>query len=289
MRKKLFLIVCFFAFVGVANAQNEITMTVNTGSSVEFSLAERPTILSYASTSVTPIGNAGFGGLAFYWGYMFPAAMVEEYAGKYLTQVAYLEGGGDDYAGEYSINIWIGGDNAPEKLALTQKFTVTSGSGTVVTMSLDQPVLIDGTHNIWVTLYQDGSVQGPAFVMEDMGDANSRWAGLPDYNMWIDVNQAQGGSGYSFILWAFVDDYDVIGEVDSNVAVYPNPTQNMLNVIAPCMNHITVMNTVGQVLYDTDAESDQFVLDMSQYESGMYLVRVSTDSGTIVKRINVVR
>ena len=73
------------------------------------------------------------------------------------------------------------------------------------------------------------------------------------------------------------------------MAVYPNPTQNMLNVIAPCMNHITVMNTVGQVLYDTDAESDQFVLDMSQYESGMYLVRVSTDSGTIVKRINVVR
>lgn len=49
------------------------------------------------------------------------------------------------------------------------------------------------------------------------------------------------------------------------------------------------MNTVGQVLYDTDAESDQFVLDMSQYESEMYLVRVSTDSGTIVKRINVVR
>ena len=63
----------------------------------------------------------------------------------------------------------------------------------------------------------------------------------------------------------------------------------MLNVIAPCMNHITVMNTVGQVLYDTDAESDQIVLDMSQYESAMYLVRVSTDSGTIVKRINVVR
>lgn len=289
MRKNLLFAVCFFAFLGVVNAQNEITMTVNTGSSVEFSLAERPIILSYAPTSVTPIGNAGFGGLAFYWGYMFPASMLEEYAGKYITQVAYLEGGGDDYAGDYSINIWVGGDTAPEKLVCTQEFTVTSGSGTVVTMPIEQPVRIDGNYNIWVTLYQDGSVQGPAFVMEDMGDANSRWAGLPDYNMWIDVNQAQSGSGYSFILWAFADDYDFIGEVESNVAVYPNPTQNIVNVMAPNMSHITVMNTLGQVMYDADAEGDQFVLDMSQYESGMYMVRVSTANGAIVKRVNVVR
>ena len=55
MRKNLLFAVCFFAFLGVVNAQNEITMTVNTGSSVEFSLAERPIILSYAPTSVTPI------------------------------------------------------------------------------------------------------------------------------------------------------------------------------------------------------------------------------------------
>ena len=38
-----------------------------------------------------------------------------------------------------------------------------------------------------------------------------------------------------------------------------------------------------------DAEGDQFVLDMSQYESGMYMVRVSTENGTIVKRVNVVK
>lgn len=63
----------------------------------------------------------------------------------------------------------------------------------------------------------------------------------------------------------------------------------MVNVIAPNMNHITVMNTLGQVVYDTDAEGDQFVLDMSQYESGMYMVRVSTENGTIVKRVNVVK
>jgi len=281
--------VCIFAFMGVINAQNEIKMNVNTVSNVEFSLDERPILLSYAPTSVSPIGNAGFGGLAFYWGYMFPASMVEEYEGKYITQVAYLEGGGDDYAGDYSINIWIGGDSAPDKLVSTQEFTVTSGSGTVVTMPLDKPVRIDGNQNIWVTLYQDGSVQGPAFVMADMGDANSRWAGLPDYGMWFDVNQAQGGDGYSFILWAFADDYDFIGEVESNVAVYPNPTQNVVNILAPNMNHVTVLNTLGQVLYSAAAEGNAFILDMSQYEAGMYMVRVSTENGDIVKNVNVIR
>lgn len=286
MRKTLFLIVCFFAFLG-ANAQNEITMTVNNGSSVEFSLASKPTILSYAPTSVNPIGNSGFGGMAFYWGYMFPATMVEEYTGKYITQVAHIEGGGDEFAGEYSVNIWIGGDIAPEKLVCTQPFTVTSGTGTVMTISLEEPVLIDGKQNIWVTFYQDGSVQGPAFVMEDMGDANSRWAGLPDYGIWIDINQAQGGSGYSFILWAFVDDYDCLGEVNGEVAVYPNPTQNIVNVMAPGMNHITVMNLLGQVVYDTPLESNSLVLDLSSYESGIYILRIATAQGVVVKHVSV--
>ena len=256
--------------MGVANAQNEVSMTVNTGSSGEFSLAEKPTILSYASTSVTPVGNAGFGGLAFYWGYMFPASMVEEYAGKYITQVAYLEGGGEDFAGDYSINL-------------------TSGTGTVVTKTLEKPVPIDGSQNIWVMLYQDGSVQGPAFVMDDMGDANSRWVGLPSYDMWLDVNQAQGGSGYSFILWAFVDDYDLIGETEDNITVFPNPTQNTVTVLAPGTNQISVLNTLGQVVYDAVAESDSLVLDMSQYKTGMYLIRVITENGIIVERVIVVK
>ena len=287
MKKTVLLIICIFALFGATHAQNEISMTVDTESSMEFSLNERPIILSYASTSVTPVGNAGFGGLAFYWGYMFPVSMIEEYAGKYITQVAYIEGGGEDFAGEYSINVWVGGEVAPEKLVCTQTFTVTSGSGTVVTIPLDEPVLIYGNQNIWVTLYQDGSVQGPAFVMEDMGDANSRWVGLPDYNMWIDVNQAQGGSGYSFILWAFVDEYDCLGEAAGNVAVYPNPTQNLLNVMAPGMSHITVMNLLGQVVYDTPLESNSLVLDLSSYESGIYILRIATAQGFVVKHVSV--
>lgn len=289
MKKFSFFLMCVLAFLSIAKAQNEITMTVNTGSSMEVSFTEKSILLSYAPTSVSPVGNAGFGGLAFYWGYMFPASMVEEYAGKYITQVAYLEGGGEEFAGDYSVNIWIGGDMAPEKLVCTQPFTVTSGTGTVVTFALENPIRIDGDRNIWVTFYQDGSVQGPAFVMEDMGDANSRWAGLPDYGMWIDVNQAQGGSGYSFILWAFVDDYDCIGDIEHQVVVYPNPTQNVVNVMAPNMNHITVLNTLGQVLYDASAEGNSVVLDLSQYDAGMYMVRVSTAQGDVVKRVNVLK
>ena len=50
-------------------------------------------------------------GMAFSWGYMFPAELIAEYDGKYLTQVAYV-----DYtnsAGEYEVHIWQGGDTAP--------------------------------------------------------------------------------------------------------------------------------------------------------------------------------
>lgn len=93
-------------------------------------------------------------------------------------------------------------------------------------------------------------------------------------------------------LFLIVCFFALVGWHSTGVTCFPPRWSRSMPESISRRSHIwkaAVMNTVGQVLYDTDAESDRFVLDMSQYESGMYLVRVSTDSGTIVKRINVVR
>jgi hypothetical protein len=53
------------------------------------------------------------------------------------------------------------------------------------------------------------------------------------------------------------------------------------------MNRITVVSTLGQVVFDTELDQDEYVLNMSQFNTGMYMVRVYTDNGVTVKRVTV--
>ena len=83
---------------------------------------------------------------------------------------------------------------------------------------------------------------------------------------------------------------DVTGVGENNgMAVYPNPTSGNVTIEANGMQHITVVSTLGQVVFDADVDTDHYILNMSQYTSGMYTVRVTTENGVRVERISVVR
>ena len=71
--------------------------------------------------------------------------------------------------------------------------------------------------------------------------------------------------------------------------IYPNPTNGNLNINVEAMRHITITNTLGQVVYDQDVDSDNEVIDMAQYQTGIYMVRIVTDNGVAAKRISVVK
>ena len=45
------------------------------------------------------------------------------------------------------------------------------------------------------------------------------------------------------------------------------------------------MNTLGQVVLDTHVDGDMTTLDMSSYQAGVYIVRVTTENGQSVKLI----
>lgn len=71
--------------------------------------------------------------------------------------------------------------------------------------------------------------------------------------------------------------------------IYPNPTSGNININAATMTHICITNALGQVVYDKDADSDNKVIDMTQYEAGVYFVSIVTDAGNIVKRITITK
>ena len=82
---------------------------------------------------------------------------------------------------------------------------------------------------------------------------------------------------------------DGINELGSDILVYPNPSNGQITIEAEGMNHVTVMNALGQTVYDAPTDADQTVLNLSQYGTGMYLIRISSEKGVSVKRVSVVK
>jgi hypothetical protein len=81
----------------------------------------------------------------------------------------------------------------------------------------------------------------------------------------------------------------IVGELLSDVTVYPNPTSNILIIEAEEIENyqVTLFNQLGQRLI-TDNNTQR--LDVRKYESGVYYVQISTSGSSDYqsKRIPVV-
>ena len=83
---------------------------------------------------------------------------------------------------------------------------------------------------------------------------------------------------------------DGINEMESNIiSVFPNPTTNRFTVEGQGLNHITVYNLMGQMVYDMACQGESVDINLSNVETGVYMVRVFTDNGDVTKRITVIR
>ena len=81
-------------------------------------------------------------------------------------------------------------------------------------------------------------------------------------------------------------DITSLDENTANINIYPNPTNGLLNVSGNGTMRISVSNLLGQTLNEITAEGNT-TLDLSRYESGMYLIRIETENGVMVQKVTV--
>ena len=83
--------------------------------------------------------------------------------------------------------------------------------------------------------------------------------------------------------------YDDVNESEIVNAIYPNPTNGELHINATAMTHISVFNAMGQMVYDADVNCDETILNMGQYNAGIYMVNIVTKNGSSMQRIIVTK
>ena len=76
---------------------------------------------------------------------------------------------------------------------------------------------------------------------------------------------------------------DGMAEFDTNVGVYPNPTNGIVNIIGEGIKNIIVMNALGQKVYETVDNQ----IDLSQFGNGLFMFRIETENGVSTQRIMV--
>ena len=73
------------------------------------------------------------------------------------------------------------------------------------------------------------------------------------------------------------------------VNVYPNPTNGQIKFEAADIRHVSINNLLGQTIYEGIASGNEFEYDFSKHDAGIYLIRIKTTNGVVVKKVSVTR
>lgn len=76
-----------------------------------------------------------------------------------------------------------------------------------------------------------------------------------------------------------------VAENQVNTVVYPNPTNGQLTIEADHMTLVSVYDLVGQCVMWVSADTEPLVLDMSQLQNGVYMIKVETREGSAMQRV----
>ena len=76
-----------------------------------------------------------------------------------------------------------------------------------------------------------------------------------------------------------------VTENGMNVTLYPNPTTGQLTIEMEGMALVEVYNLVGQCLLRQTVSEGTAIIDMSGLQEGVYMVKVSTQSGSVMQKV----
>jgi len=76
--------------------------------------------------------------------------------------------------------------------------------------------------------------------------------------------------------------------LDAQIAIYPNPVTDHMNITSDVkMTQIDIFNQLGQRVYGKVVKDNNFNLNTSDFNAGVYFVRITTDTGVATKKVTV--
>ena len=120
------------------------------------------------------------------------------------------------------------------------------------------------------------------------------------YTFIFDDTEVEPGETYFYYVIAYYTLYEheaatgpvsclvtSIGESVAKPEFFPNPTAGKVTVKAEGMERITIVNNLGQTLYQANIDTSETTLDLTPFGKGMYFIMIQTAQGATTQRIVV--
>ena len=91
-----------------------------------------------------------------------------------------------------------------------------------------------------------------------------------------------------YVLAFFYSETGVEDNAEHNIGIYPNPANEKITIDAQNINSVSISNVMGQKVYEKSVDSDNVVIDVNNYQSGIYMIHVVTDEYETTKRVSIV-
>lgn len=72
------------------------------------------------------------------------------------------------------------------------------------------------------------------------------------------------------------------------IRIYPNPAQSFLNVTINGVYEISILNVNGRLIYSSSIDNN-LTIDVSNFENGVYFLKLKNKDGVINEKINIVK
>ena len=147
-------------------------------------------------TVATYVGSSSAG--TWTWGVMYPASMLEGYT--YLNKVGVYEESYYYSMESYTVDIYAGGEAAPDSLIATE-IVYPMGTSGMHEITLATPVTIDPTQNLWITVTAYGTY---VLTACETTEPNNQWVDGGD--AWYNIGDlASSLAGYGWMIRGFID------------------------------------------------------------------------------------
>ena len=77
----------------------------------------------------------------------------------------------------------------------------------------------------------------------------------------------------------------LLDENTISAIIYPNPVLDKMNISAEGLTNISVYTVLGQKIVDVNLRSNEYTLDVSDLNNGVYMLKVSSEKGSFTRRI----
>ncbi len=186
----------------------------------------------------------------------------------------------------------IGGIQGNLQLVAEQSYVVNTpdiGTG-VTTISFSQPAMLYEGAGYIIDVFKVDGTTGTGFFIGGSDSSSED----DDYSTVAYGGYGQGGAVNYYTDWGFAPfvraNFNQILSVEETnlqgVSVYPNPSSGMVTIENKenIFSTVTITNLEGREIYRTELNGTQSI-DLSNHSSGVYLVTVTSESGSTTERI----